>query len=262
MKGELHIPDLPEVPVTLSPLAGPPEGVERRMRRRFRDRMREQVAAYIPLLLMIGLALTTWLIAKSTPGLLQPAAQEPPRHVPDYTIDRFTLQRFDPTGSLKVQIEGDSLVHYADDDTMEVERIRVLGNDPSGRTFRATALEGRATGDSSEIWLDGQAQVVSEMAGEVPVQMNGEHLRAFPKLRRVESDDPVIVQQGASEFHAEGMEYDQNTRLMTLHGTTHALIVPPPKGARFGKLPPTAAGPARPAPKPASTPGAVPKKPG
>lgn len=242
MKGELHIPDLPEVPVTLSPLAGPPEGVERRSRRSLSDRVREHAAAYIPLLLMIGLALATWLIAKNTPGLLQPSTPGPVRHEPDYTIDKFSLQRFDPTGALKVQIEGDTLVHYADDDTMEVEKIRVVGTDETGRKYTATALKGRATGDSSEIWLDGQAQVVSEMAGELPVQMNGEHLRAFPKLRRVESDYPVIVQQGSSEFHAQGMEYDQNTRVMTLHGNTHALIVPPPRGTRFGKLPPTAAG--------------------
>jgi lipopolysaccharide export system protein LptC len=241
MKGELHIPDLPEVPVALSPLAGPPEGIERRGRRRLAERLRENVGAYLPLLLMIGLALATWLIAKNTPGLLLPASHAPVRHVPDYTIDKFTLQRFDPTGLLRVQIEGDSMAHYADDDTMQVERIRVLGSDPSGRHYTATALQGRATGDSSEIWLDGQAQVVSEMAGEVPVQVNGEHLRAFPKLRRMESDDPVIVQQGASEFHAQGMEYDQNSRLMTLRGTTHALLVPAPKGAQFGKLPATGA---------------------
>lgn len=251
MKGELHIPDLPEVPVALSPLARPPEGLEPRTRRSLRDRVREHLAGYLPLLLMIGLALVTWLIAKNTPGLLQPASQEPLRHVPDYTIDKFTLQRFDPTGALKVQIEGDSLAHYADDDTMQVERIRVLGNDDSGRTYRATALQGRATGDSSEIWLDGQARVVSELAGEVPVQVDGEHLRAYPKLRRVESDDPVTVQQGSSEFHAQGMEYDQDARVMTLHGATHALIVPPVKGARFGKLPPTAAGVA-PAGRPAA----------
>jgi lipopolysaccharide export system protein LptC len=248
MKGELHIPDLPEVPVALSPLARPPEGMERRSRRSLRVRMREHVAAYLPLLLMIGLALATWLVAKNTPGLLQASTPEPPRHVPDYTLDKFTLQRFDPTGALRVQIEGDSLVHYADDDTMEVERIRVVGTDPSGHRYTATALQGRSTGDSSEIWLDGRAQVLSEMAGEVPVRMNGEHLRAFPKLRRVESDDPVIVQQGSSEFHAQGMDYDQNTRVMTLRGTTHALLVPPPRGTRFGKLPPTAAGASAPAP--------------
>jgi lipopolysaccharide export system protein LptC len=243
MKGELHIPDLPEVPVALSPLHGPPGGFERRTRLSWRHRLRESLMGYLPLLLMIALALSTWLIAKNSPALLLPTVQGPVRHEPDYTVDHFTLQRFDATGTLKVEIEGDRMTHYADDDTMAVDKIRVVSIDQDGRKMTATANEGRAKGDSSEVWLDGQAQVVSEMAGQLPVQLNGEHLRAQPKLKLVESDYPVIVQQGGSEFHAEALEYDQNTRVMTLHGAAHAFLVPPPKGVRFGTVPPSAPGP-------------------
>jgi lipopolysaccharide export system protein LptC len=224
--GELHLPDLPEIPVALSPLGGPPDGQERRANRRWHTRLRERVAAYLPLLLMTALALFTWLIAKNTPGLVSPSAPAAVRHEPDYTVDRFTLQRFSPDGALKVQIDGDRMRHYPDDDTMEVDRIRVLSFSPDGRKMTATAQHGRAKGDGSTVWLDGQAQVVSDAGGAVPMQLNGEHLRAEPKLRRVESDSPVIGRQGASEFHAEGLLYDADTRLLTLHGVTHSLLQP------------------------------------
>src|SRR5258708_6176669 len=84
----------------------------------------------------------------------------------------------------------------------------------------------RIVGDSREVWLDGQAQVISESAGELPIQMNGEHLHALPKARQVDSKNMVIVRQGDSEFNADGLEYDDTTRLLTLHGNVHALMQP------------------------------------
>ena len=226
MKGELHLPDLPEVPVALSPLHPPMDDQQRRTRPGWATRVREGIVGYLPLMLMVGLALGTWLIAKNTPGLLSPSSPGVVKHEADYTLDHFNLQRFDPEGKLKVEIEGEHMQHFPDDDIMEVEQIRVVTIEPGGRKMTATAQHGRARGDSSEVWLDGQAQVVSESDGELPIQMNGEHLHSLPKLRRVDSQNMVIVRQGDSEFNADGLEYDDVTRLLTLHGNVHALMQP------------------------------------
>jgi lipopolysaccharide export system protein LptC len=226
MKGELHLPDLPEVPVALSPLSPPLDDQQRRTRPGWVVRVRESIVGYLPLMLMVGLALGTWLIAKNTPGLLSPSAPGAVKHEADYTLDHFNLQRFDAQGSLKVEIEGEHMQHFPDDDIMEVEQIRVVTTEPDGRRMTATALHGRARGDSSEVWLDGQAQVVSDSPGELPIQMNGEHLHALPKLRQVDSRYMVLVRQGDSEFNADGLEYDDFTRLLTLHGNVHALMQP------------------------------------
>lgn len=231
MKGELHLPDLPEVPVTLSPIAGPPDEHGRRVRPRWPTRLRESLAGYAPLALMTAIALGTWLVAKNTPGLLAPASPAGMKHEPDYTLDRFKLQRFDASGALTVEIEGDHMRHYPDDDTMEVDKIRVVSIGADGRKMTATALRGRATGDGSVVWLDGQARVVSVVAGQAPVQMDGEHLRAEPKLKRVDSDWPVIVRQSDSEFHADRLFYDADTHVLTLRGNAHALMQPASRGA-------------------------------
>ncbi len=226
MKGELHLPDLPEVPVALSPLGAAVDDQQRRTRPAWPVRVREAISGYLPLILMTGLALGTWLVAKNTPGLLAPSVPGTVRHEADYTLDHFTLQRFDVAGALKVEIEGEHMQHFPDDDIMEVEQIRMVTTEPDGRRMIATAQHGRARGDSSEVWLDGQAQVVSESPGELPIQMNGEHLHALPKLRRVDSTYMVVVRQGDSEFNADGLEYDDGTRLLTLHGNVHALMQP------------------------------------
>ena len=226
MKAELHIPDLPEIPVALSPLSTPEDDQQRRTRPSWPVRVRESIVGYLPLMLMVGLALGTWLVAKNTPGLLSPSTPGAVKHEADYTLDRFNLQRFDAQGLLKVEIEGEHMQHFPDDDIMEVEQIRVVTIEPDGRKMTATALHGRARGDSSEVWLDGQAQVIAQSVGELPIQMNGEHLHALPKARQVDSKNMVIVRQGDSEFNADGLEYDDTTRLLTLHGNVHALMQP------------------------------------
>ena len=217
MKGELHIPDLPEVPVTLSPLGEPPpeEPGERRARAGLLQRLRDKATAYLPLLLMIGLALGTWLLAKNTSGPGASTAPSGLRHEPDYPVDRFDLQRFDATGALKVQIDGDHMRHYPDDDTLEVDRIRVVSFDRDGGRMVATALRGRAKGDGSVVWLDGQAQVVSQSPGEPPVQMNGEHLRAAPDERVDEVAGPPVARHADPEpLELVGPEADRALRLV------------------------------------------------
>jgi len=235
MKAELHIPDLPEIPVALSPLSPPLDDQQRRTRPGWPARMRERIVGYLPLMLMVGLALGTWLIAKNTPGLLAPSGPAVVKHEADYTLDQFDMQRFDPDGTLKVEIQGGHMQHFPDDDVMEVEQIRVVSTAPDGRRMTATALHGRARGDGSEVWLDGQAQIVSEAEGQLPIQMNGEHLHALPKLRQIDSKYMVIVRQGDSEFNADGLEYDDNTRLLTLHGNVHALMQPTLRNAVAAK---------------------------
>lgn len=235
MKAELHIPDLPEVPVALSPLHPPPDDQQRRTPLSWPVRVREAVVGYLPLMLMVGLALGTWLVAKNTPGLLAPSGPAVVKHEADYTLDQFDLQRFDPTGALKVEIQGEHMQHFPDDDVMEVEQIRVVSSAPDGGRMIATALHGRARGDGTEVWLDGQAQVVSESPGQPPIQMNGEHLHALPKLRQVDSKYMVLVRQDDSEFNADGLQYDDTTRLLTLHGNVHALMQPSLRKAVAGK---------------------------
>src|SRR5436309_518007 len=101
MKGELHIPDLPEVPVVLSPLGAPMDDQQRRTRPSWPVRVRESLVGYLPLMLMVALALGTWLVAKNTPELLSASQPATVPHEPDYTLDHFTMQRFDATGALK-----------------------------------------------------------------------------------------------------------------------------------------------------------------
>jgi lipopolysaccharide export system protein LptC len=199
----------------------------RRVQARWTVRVFDAVSAYLPLLLMAALALGTWWLVKNTPLFESDRQQAPPRHEPDYTMSEFIVQRFAANGSMRVQIEGDSMRHYPDTETIEVDnpRIRALGND--GRVTIATALHAIANRDGSEIQLSGGAHVVREATARDPaIDFRGEFLHCFQNTERVESHLPVVVTQSGTEIHADAMAYDNLVRRLDFKGRVRATLAP------------------------------------
>jgi lipopolysaccharide export system protein LptC len=254
MSVELHLPDLPEVPISLGP-APPAVGGPRRAALRWHLRLREALSAYLPLLLMGAIALATWWLVKNTPV---PAPPAPPREVrsePDYTMRGFALERFEADGRLVLRIEGDWLRHYPDTDRIEIEdaHIRAFGVD--GRETVATAKRALGNGDGSEIQLLGGAEVTSRDAAGAPLlTIRGEFLHAFLVTERVRSHRPVSVRYGGAELDAAGIDYDNATRKLELRGPMRAVLSPKAgkaaraaKGAKGVEAAASAAAPAAPA---------------
>lgn len=225
---ELHLPDLPDVPVSLGPAGAEPGP---RGRPGWGERVRNGLSAYLPLLLMAMLALGTWWLVKNSPRPVQPKAATAPQHVPDYTVERFTIERFDPQGKRVVKLVGQRAAHFPDTDQIEIETVDLLADHPDGRQTRATARAALASGDGSLVTLRGGAQVLSTPTIGVPVEIRGEHLEAQVKDRRVVATQPVVVTQGASRFTADTMTYDQATGQLKLGGRVRAVWVRGPVGA-------------------------------
>src|SRR6185436_6947233 len=86
-------------------------------------------------------------------------AAPPPRHEPDYVMTSSVVQRFAADGTLRTQIEGDTLRHYPDDDTLEIDSARIRSIADNGAVTLATARRALANGDGSEVQLIGDARV-------------------------------------------------------------------------------------------------------
>ena len=191
-------------------------------------RVLDVVSAYLPLLMMAVLALGTWWLVRNAPSVEQPREAVAPRHEPDYEMTNFIVQRFAKDGTLQTQIEGDRLRHFPDTDTLEIEhaRLRAVGSD--GVVTLASANRALANGDGSEVQLLGDARVVRPAHdNEEQIEFSGEFLHAFRNVERVRSHLPVVVTQGESVVHAEGMEYDNLARVVELRGRSRATFVSP-----------------------------------
>ena len=191
-------------------------------------RLLDLVSAYLPLLMMAVLASGTWWLVRNAPNVEAPRAAAAPRHEADYVMTNFVVQRFGSDGMLRTQIEGDRLRHFPDDDTLEIDdpRIRAIGND--GVVTLADARKALANGDGSEMQLLGNAHVVQPAHGkEETIEFRSEFLQAFRNVERLRSHLPVVVTQGESVVRADGMEYDNLTRVVALKGHTSASFATP-----------------------------------
>jgi lipopolysaccharide export system protein LptC len=229
---ELHLPDLPEVPVSLRPLA-PPE--YRRQPLPWGQRLRNALMAYLPLLLMAALAGSTWWLVKNTPSPDGPATSGPPRQDPDYTMHRFNITRFDAQGRFALRIEGEVLRHYPATDHFEIDGVRLHAVTPDGRTTDATARRALSNADGSEVQLIGAAQVIAQVEGGDTLQIDSEFLHAFLRFERLRSHLPVLVRRGADETRAAGLDYDHLDRRLLLRGPVRSVYRPgagPPAAER------------------------------
>lgn len=224
MKAELHLPDLPEVPVAIGPPDVAPAARGRRVA--WAVRLRGVFGTYLPLLLMGLLAALTWWLARHSPRPLAERAPAAPRHEPDYTAERAVWQRFNAQGRLVAQIEGERVRHFPDTDEVEVDTVRVTSTADDGRRTEATARQAVASGDNSRYRLQGRARVVSTGADGRSVVMEGEQLQLLAEERRVRADRPVTVRQGGSALSADRLEFDEATQQLTLGGRVRLLLEP------------------------------------
>jgi lipopolysaccharide export system protein LptC len=219
---ELHLPDLPDVPVAL----GPVRGGARRQRPAWSERLRGLLGTTLPLMLMALLALGTWWLIRHAPEAASPQAPRSAQHVPDYRLERFTLQRFAASGERTLQIEGQSLRHFPDNDELDIDSVTVVATGVQGRDTHATARQAIASGDGSRVQLMGGVEVLSSDNSGQTVVMTGEHLDLQLSEQVLLADKPVRVRQGDSEFRADGLRLDQTTQQLTLIGPVRAVFQP------------------------------------
>lgn len=221
MTVELHLPDLPEVPISLGIAPGPA-----RAAKPWSLRVHDALSAYLPLLLMALLALATWWLVKSSPPPPAMTTDRPVSAEPDYTMTAFSLDRFDASGRLKLRIEGERLRHYPATDRIEIDAVQIRAVSPEGRVTLAHAERAIGNGDGSEVQLLGGAEVTSEDASGASLLMRGEFLHAFLVTERVKSHLPVTVLTAGAEMRAAGLEYDHATHRLDLVGPMRAVLPP------------------------------------
>jgi lipopolysaccharide export system protein LptC len=214
LAAELHLPDLPEVSLSL----GPAPAARRPAVLPWPLRLRDAVSSYLPLLLMLLLALATWWLVKNSPKAPGAATLTAARVDPDYTMSGFALERFDAQGRLKLRLEGAQMRHFPVTDRIEIDGVKVRAIAPDGRVTLAHAQRALSNGDGSEVQLLGGAEVTSNDAHGAPLVMRSEFLHAFFVTERVTTNAPVWVQFGATQLRAASLDYDHAARRLDLGG--------------------------------------------
>ena len=197
--------------------------------RRWADRF----AAYLPILLMGLMAMTTYWLVRNTPVMTEATPEQAPRHVPDYYMRDFSVKVFGADGRLKSEVVGTEGRHFPDTDTLEIDepRIRILNAD--GRLTTAVAKRGLINADGSEAQLFDKAVVVREASTNkqgvaLPrTELQSDFLHVFTNTEEVRSHLPVVLVRGAgNRFTGDGLAYDNLGRVIELTGRVRGTLLP------------------------------------
>lgn len=192
-------------------------------------RAQSVLSNYLPLLLMAALASATWWLVKNTPLIDTPGEQAAPRHVPDYRMANFEIQRIAADGRMRVQIAGAELRHYPDTDTVEIDQARVRAIAPDGSLAIADAKRAISNGDGSDMQLIGAVHLrrLPPGAGEnatALLDVRGEFLQALSNSEVLRSHLPVTIRQGGSTLNAQNFEYRHLTGQVHFAGRAQGQI--------------------------------------
>ena len=192
----------------------------------------EQIAVYLPIILMGLMALGTYWLARNTPTLGGAEAQRAVNHEPDYYMRRFSVKTFDAAGRVKSEIYGAEARHYPDTDTIEIDQPRIRSFNGRGELTVATARTALSNADQSEVQLMGSAVVAREGATTAQgharprLEFRGEFLQVFSNTERVKSHKPVELMRGADRFTADSLDFDNIDQVLELHGRVHGVLQP------------------------------------
>ena len=188
---------------------------------------RDRLTLYLPLLVMLALALGSWWLVRSMPDLWRAPKDKVVRKEPDYKLREFAVKVFDTQGRLVREIKGDEGRHYPDTDELHIEQVRFKAQTDTGQQLNAVGRKGIATGDGERVSLLGNAQAVREATADLPrIELRSEKIVALIKAEKLLSSEPVQIKRGTDVFSASGMDFDIRSGHYQLSGRVHGTLAP------------------------------------
>lgn len=196
--------------------------------RRNMARWWDQLSIYLPVVLMMMLALASYWLLRATPQPEPPRPKREVTHEPDYFMNRFSVKVFEPAGALKTELYGSQARHHPDTESMVVEVARIRSFGPQRQLSTATARQITSNDEGTVFVLEGDAAVVRQASrnanGEpIPrIEFHGEYLRVSTEPEHIMSDKPVVLVRGQDQISADSLDYQGEARVAVLSGQVRA----------------------------------------
>lgn len=146
------------------------------------------------------------------------------RHEADFSAERITLHRFDPTGKVQYILVADSMLHYADDESSELKNPRLnYLNRPEPvwveSRFASVNKDGTTVVLTDEVLVRRAAH-----AGKPESTLRTEQMTVWPDDEKMRADKPVTLTQGQTVINAERMESDNIVGEVRLQGQVRGIL--------------------------------------
>ena len=193
--------------------------------------MRDRLSSLIAIVLLALVTATSYWYARTLRIPKGAVASAP--GTPDFEADRLVITTFDEQGRAKHKLFADKLLHYADNDNVELTAPRLVSLRPDQPQVEVRAQRGQLENAGERVHLHGQVDVRRAAMGDLPpLRVQTEYLLAVPDFDRYTTDRPVEAERGAARISANGgMQLDNIARTARFDGNVRMLL-PPTAGAK------------------------------
>ena len=154
------------------------------------------------------------------------------RHEADFSADKITLHRFDPTGKVQYILVADNMVHYADDESTELKNPRLNYLNRPEPVWVESRFASVNKDGSTVVLTDDVLVRRAAHAGKPESTLRTEQMTVWPEDERMRADKPVTLTQGQTVINAERMESDHIIGEVRLQGQVRGTLyrnAPTPK---------------------------------
>ena len=186
-------------------------------------RIFDRLVAWSPVLLLGSLAaLTYWLDAQVQAPTIRDDGSS--RHDPDLFLRDFRALSFDAQGKPRESLSATRAEHFPDDGSSELTAPKLLLTEPGRPTLTVTADAARIAGDRDSGEFTGHVVLQREAengpasdgrpSGPVTLSTNSLHVRV--REQRVDTDQPVTIEEPRGIIRGRGLEFDNKTRTLRI----------------------------------------------
>lgn len=167
----------------------------------------------VVLMLLIG-AMTLWLrFTIEAPAIVAPGKN---RHDADAIAEKVTISRMDERGNAQYHVSASRMVHYPDNDSMELTSPKFYRIDPEAE-LTVTADRGIINQESKEARFHDNVELVRRPEkGKDLLTIKTQYMLVFMDREAARTDREVSIVNGPSTLTGTGMEYEKKTGRLTL----------------------------------------------
>jgi len=188
--------------------------------------MRDRLTSLIAIILLAVITATSYWYARALRVPKASSTLAPGK--PDFEAEKLVITQFDAQGRAKHKLFADKLLHYAENDNVDVTSPRLVSLRPDQPQVEVRALRGQVENAGERIHLYGDVDLRRATFGDLPtLRVTTEYLLAVPDYDRYSTDKPVQVDRGDARITAAGgMQIDNIARTAQFDGTVRMLLPP------------------------------------
>jgi lipopolysaccharide export system protein LptC len=188
--------------------------------------MRDRLTTIIAIVLLAAVTVTSYWYARTLRMPKSISVTAP--GTPDFEADKLVITQFDSEGRAKNKLFADRLLHYTENDNVDLTSPRLVSLRPDQPQIEVRAQRAQLENAGEKVHLHGQVDVRRAAFGDTPaLRVTTDYLLAIPDVDRYSTDRPVEVERGAARIRADGgMQLDNIARTARFDGNVRMLLPP------------------------------------